>query len=622
MKPGPVRLSGRRKREPPVLGLTVGLRDSFARWRGDAWRALAAAPFYRQTLIGPAPSELRLKLSERWPGDARRGEAILAGNIEFAGETIRRPTPAWFPPEANPEWLAQWHGFGWLDDLMAVGAATRDPARVLVQSWLADGAVWQPVTWRPDVAATRILAWIVHFEELVGRDADRALRRAMLASIAAQVRHLARFAGSQPVGTARLRALKGLIGGSVALGGPEQRIMRALRRLDGELASQILPDGGHLTRSPSVQLQVLRDLIDLRAVLRSAQLDTPAALTQAIERMAPMLRFFRHGDRRLALFNNACEEDADLVDLVLTRSESRGHAPPQAPDSGFQRLAAGKTLVVVDTGKKPPSGFDGAAHAGMLSFELSHGRDRIIVNCGGYRGSKPAWRRLSRTTAAHSVLVVDDTNSVEILADGTMGRGPSAVTCERAEEDGHQWIAAAHDGYRRRHGVAYARELYLAADGDDLRGEDRLTGRSGVAFAVRFHLHPSVAAGLAADGSGAVLRLPSGAAWRLRALGAEMSLAESVYLGSGEARPTIQVVLAGSTGRDGATVRWAIRREPASPKAKAVEAEAAAAVGNAADKPAAAKADMNGEATKGETDAKAPEADGERLPAEGADDGA
>ena len=96
---------------------------------------------------------------------------------------------------------------------MAVGTSARDPARVLIQSWLSEGAAWHPVAWRPDVAATRILAWIVHFEELAGRDADRALRRAMLASIAAQVRHLARVAGWELTGAARLRALKGLIGG-------------------------------------------------------------------------------------------------------------------------------------------------------------------------------------------------------------------------------------------------------------------------------------------------------------------------------------------------------------------------------------------------------------------------
>jgi hypothetical protein len=232
------------------------------------------------------------------------------------------------------------------------------------------------------------------------------------------------------------------------------------------------------------------------------------------------------------------------------------------------------------------------------------------------------------------VLVVDDTNAVEVLADGLLGRGPAAVACERAEEDGHQWIAAAHNGYRRRHGVTYARELYLSADGDDMRGEDRLTGRSGVAFAVRFHLHPAVTPALAPDGNSAVLRLPGGAAWRLRAVGAEMSLAESVYLASGEVRPTRQIVLTGTTGRDGATVRWAIKREPALTKAKTTAAEAVATKPAATEPISAAAPETSPGAKDGlpepkapargtaNADTAAPGPDEKQKPPEGVDDGA
>jgi len=224
-------------------------------------------------------------------------------------------------------------------------------------------------------------------------------------------------------------------------------------------------------------------------------------------------------------------------------------------------MQAGHSLVLVDIGKPPPHGFDEAAHAGPLSFEMSHGRERIIVNCGGYRATQRAWRQVARSSAAHSVLVVADTNAVEIGADGALGRAPPTIRCERAEEDGHQWIAVSHDGYRQRFGVSYARELYLAADGGDLRGEDKLTGRSGVAFAVRFHLHPAVQPTLVQDGAAALLRLPSGLAWRLRASGAELSLAEGIYLGTGEMKPTQQIVLSGTTGTSGASVRWALRLE-------------------------------------------------------------
>lgn len=562
MRTAPAR-SGR----PPQDTATYGAEtpDALTRLRRDALRALAAGPFYRHTLIGPVPADLRLKLNERWPGDAKRGAVVLAGEIEFVGEMVRSPMPVWFPARAGPGWLAAWHGFGWLADLIATGAAARDPARALVRSWLVESPAWHPIAWRSDVVATRIFAWIVHFDEIAGREADRPLRRAMLASIAKQVRHLGRTAAWELSGAARLHAVKGLIGGLAALGGSAKRLARALRVLDRELTVQILSDGGHRARNPSVQLAVLRDLIDIRAVLRAAQVDIPAPLQQAIERMAPMLRFFRHGDRRLALFNNSVEEDGVVVDLALTRSETRGHPPMAAPQSGFQRLQAGQSLVLVDTGKPPPRGFDGEAHAGTLSFELSQGRERIIVNCGGYRGTNPAWRRVARSSAAHSVLVVGDTNSIEILADGSLGRAPNSVRCERAEESGHQWIAAGHDGYRRRFGVTYARELYLAADGDDLRGEDKLTGRAGARFTVRFHLHPTVEASLVEDGGGARLRLPSGAVWRLRAAGAEMGLGESIYLGTGELQKTQQIVLSGTTGPSGATVRWALRREPRPP---------------------------------------------------------
>jgi len=547
-------ISGRR-RGPDSPGLLTRLRR-------DALQALAGGPFYRRTLMGRVPLDLKLRIAQRWPGDAKRGEAIAAGEIELGGELVRTPTPRWSPQSAGSQWLAAWHGFGWLADAAAAGTVAREAVRELVQSWIDENTGSAGIAWRSDVLGTRVFSWVAHFDEIVRRDQEDPLRRAMLTSLVAQLRHLARTAGWEAAGAGRLRALKGLVTGMAVLGSSESRMARVLKTFERELSVQILPDGGHVSRSPSLQLQVLQDLIDTRAVLRSAQIEAPAALKDAIERMAPMLRFFRHGDRRLALFNDSLEEDGVLIDLVLTRSETKGRAPSHAPDTGFDRLQAFKSLVLIDTGKPPPRGFDDHAHAGPLSFELSHERERIIVNCGAYRGPKPNWWRVARASAAHSVMVVADTNSVEIRSDGTLGRIPTSVARERAEHEGQQWVSGTHDGYRERFGLIYARQLFLSADGEDLRGEDRLTGLPGAVFAVRFHLHPSVQAGLVRDGSAALLRLPSGSAWRLRAAGGEIGLGESIYLGSGEARKTQQVVLSGTVPPGGVTVRWAIRREP------------------------------------------------------------
>ena len=556
------RLSTDRTVGPTGRGLAGAAPGFLTRLRRDALQALAARPLYRHTLIGRVPGDLKLRIGLRWPGDAKRGAAIAGGEIELSGELIRNPSPRWLPPSAGPEWIAAWHAFGWIDDLTTAGGPARDAAGDLVKSWIRENTAWHDVAWRSDVLATRVFAWIAHFDEIVRRDQDHTLRRAMLTSIAAQLRHLARTASWEVRGVARLRALKGLIAGRAALGAPAARLAKVLKALEREVQAQIFPDGGHLSRNPSLQLQVLKDLIDTRAVLRAAQIETPAALQHAIERMAPMLRFFRHGDRRLALFNDSLEEDGVLIDLVLTRSETKGGAPNQAPQTGFDRLQAGRSLAIMDTGRPPPRGFDEIAHAGTLSFEMSHERERIIVNCGTYRGPKLSWSRVARASAAHSVLVVADTNSIEIREDGSLGGGPPSIARERAEHEGQQWISATHEGYRDRFGLTYARQLFLAANGEDLRGEERLTGRPGAAFTVRFHLHPSVQASLAQEGVAVLFRLPSGMCWRLRAAGAEISLGESVYLGSGEARKTQQVLLSGTVGSEGAAVRWALRREP------------------------------------------------------------
>jgi uncharacterized heparinase superfamily protein len=295
--------------------------------------------------------------------------------------------------------------------------------------------------------------------------------------------------------------------------------------------------------------------------LRAAESEVPQALQSAIDRAAPMLRFFRHGDARFALFNGSDEETAERIDLVLARADAKGRAPLSAPHSGFQRLQAGRTLVLSDAGAPPPRGFDGAAHAGILSFEMSYARERLVVNCGGYDGANAQWRAAARTTAAHSTLIVADTNAGELRAEGGFARAPRLIACERAEDDGAQWFEASHDAYESSFGLIHARQLFLAADGDDLRGEDRLTGRAGQAFAIRFHLHPLVQASLTQEGSTVLLRLPSGTGFRLRAQGAVMSLAESVYLGGGEPRKSQQVVLDGHVGSGGATVKWALRRE-------------------------------------------------------------
>ncbi len=505
--------------------------------------------------FGRVPDAPTLPVRDPWPGDINIGARLLKGELEFGGGILALNAGLWNNLSGSMPLLAHAHGFTWIRHLRALGT---DPARMLarglVSSWIAT-APSDPLTRRPDVAGARMTAWLGHYD-FFAATADDPFRQKLMTRLVADARNLSAALPAEELDARALTALKGLIAASVALPEHSGFLTRALRFLPAEINRQVLPDGCHVERSPGTQLLVLQDLTEMRALLQAAQSQPPPMLAQAIERMAPALRAMRHGDGGLALFNGSREETSGLVDLVLTQAGRGTRAMSAMGDGGFQRLQAGRTVLIVDAGPPPPPDLDRVAHAGTLSMELSVGRDRMIVNIGALPAGGGGWQDAARATAAHSTLIIGDTNSSELKQDG-LGRRPVHVHVQRQEANGAHWLEVDHDGYARSFGAIHRRRLYVSESGEDIRGEDVIEAESPQPFTLRFHLHPSVHASLQQDSEAVLMRLRSGGGWILRADGARLTLEESIYLGSGELRKSEQVVL---TGREGGPqhVKWFI----------------------------------------------------------------
>lgn len=539
-------------------------------WRYGAGTLIYASPLYRLSLIGRSPDALSLVPPDSWPGDAARGSALIGGTFGFNGEVLRGGSLDWYPAGMSDTWLTALHGFSWLRDLRAVGGdSARRRARELVDDWLTHCNRWHRISWRPDVLGTRLFAWLGQYEFFCA-SADDDYRQRYHTAVAQQAKHLSRALPGNLSGEPLIAALKALTVAGLALPNRQSWADQGLRQLERECARQLLPDGGHISRNPRDQVAVLQHLVDTRGTLLAAGRDVPHFLIAGIDRAAPFLRMLRHGDGGLALFNGADEGESWFVDMLLAQADARGRPPVSAPHSGYERLVSNRTILIADCGPPPPPGLDENAHAGALSFELSVGKERMIVNCGAHFGGTEAWAEVQRASAAHSTLVIDDTNSSEIMSSGGFGRQPTDMPTAREEADGKIWLDTRHDGYALPFGLTHRRRLFVDAGGDDLRGEDLLT-RSGHGtrtpggFAIRFHLHPSVQASLVQNGAAALLRLPSGAGWRLRTQGGTLSLAESIYLGkAGETRRSEQVVisnaLTATSDEVAASVKWALQR--------------------------------------------------------------
>ncbi|WP_102959335.1 heparinase II/III family protein [Mangrovicella endophytica] len=550
------------------------LREAWRRAR----RRLRVGPVSHLRFAGAAPDRLLVVPPELRRGDPIIAEQIYGGRLHFAGQLVESAGRSPFqivPP--SQAWAAELHGFAWLRHLAEAGdALAAFNARSLVGDWIrSSGQSLGGTAFEVDVVARRLIAWLTH-ADLMLNGADHAFHRQFMKSLAEQSRYLRSVCGEAPDGLPRLRARIALAFASLCLPNGSGRIRTAAQNLGHELDRQIFADGGHLSRAPSAIPELLADLLPLRQTYVNQGQAVPKGIYSAIDRMLPALRFFRHSDGSIALFNGAGVTDLALVTALLRFDETLGETIGNARQSGYQRLSASRSVVIADTGTPPPPPLSSEAHAGALAFEFSSGGQRLVVNCGAPGRPDPHWRRLSRATAAHSTLTLADHSSARFSRSEAIDRflgapligGPVELAVSRDEPDslGATGFTAVHDGYRQGFGLLHERRLSLAGDGLTLSGSDRLYTPAGKPprslrephpqAVIRFHLHPAVQA----EDDGATIRLQvRGQTWSFYA-DAGVTIEESVlFADSAGPRRTLQLVIAFDPAERDA-VAWQFRR--------------------------------------------------------------
>jgi uncharacterized heparinase superfamily protein len=552
---------------------------------------ISAHPFMRWRFGSTSTDRLVIAPQDLRTADATRAAEIYAGRFAFAGKVVicdRRSAFEITPP--SDEWAVVLLSFAWLRHLRASDSAiTRANARSLIDEWIHLQGGFHPLGWRLDILSRRIVCWL-NQAPFVLQDADARFYRRFLRSLSRQVRYLRRSLKASRDGLPRLQALIALTYATLCLQGQSGLLRANVRRLSDELGSQILPDGGHVSRNPGALIELLIDLLPLRQLFSARQLQPPAALNNAIDRMMPMLRFFRHADGNFAQFNGMGPTSVDLLATVLAYDDARGTPVANAPHSGYQRIDAGETALLMDSGRPPPIAVSQEAHASCLSFELSWKAHRLVINCGLPAVNKENWRQVARATAAHSTVTLNDASSCQFFESRWFRRllfgvpivaGPRHISVERGHEAGGLSLRASHDGYARTFGLVHSRAIRLSPDGRTLEGEDSFASANSATppasadeFAIRFHLHPAVKANRLADGHGVILLLPDRELWSFSTYGETVEIEESVYLaGPDGPRRTVQIVIYGHA-RQRPTVRWIFRHTPvAPPEERAVRAE-------------------------------------------------
>jgi uncharacterized heparinase superfamily protein len=513
---------------------------------------LVTLPVLRWTWRGQADTSFAGDLPDFRPADHDAVRDMMSGRYLLASKLFETGGASPFSLEVDhAEWWSSLHGFSWLRHFRDV----RDPgeklfARTLVLDWIGREGSFEQDSWTLSLTAQRILNWLRHLTLVLdGATPDQA--RTIQRSLATQVQSLRIRAGlaADPVET--LYASMGLLAAELASTSDNGDIDALVGRLDAALAGQLDEEGLHLSRNPRLQLTLLAELASLRRAVGRRGSPVMAALSDRIDRMHEALDALTLSTGEPAYFNGCGQVPHDV--LVAVQSNAPSLRRRSRLLGGYGVVRAGDSIVVADSGARPPPGFDEDAHAGALAFEFSHGNGLIVGSCGPAPADLQENRALFRRAVAHSSPSIDAEDAIPPL-----GR-PGAMSLDT----GQHMLVMRTNGYSGRFGAEIERRITLLADGLTLVGQDRIeaTGKPEGHVAIRFHLAPGISVHRTADEDIARLRLPNGRVWSFLWEGARMREEDSVRQSASLGFHRIRQLVLEADVADGVEVAWIFTRE-------------------------------------------------------------
>jgi uncharacterized heparinase superfamily protein len=515
--------------------------------------------------LRPAPP--RAKPSGQWHLPARRVPSMPGPRgWVLLNEPGQLDDLGWDGPQREKLWRYNQHYF---DDLNAQDAPARMTWHMaLVDDWVAHNPNGQGNGWEPYPLCLRVVNWV-----------KWTLRGAVLPpaahqSLAVQVRWLTGRLENHLLGNHLFANAKALVIAGLYFEGPESDTWLALglRILAREVPEQLLPDGGHFERSTMYHALALEDMLDLvNATQCFANRLTPAQRRQVTDwpqragKLLTWLLTLCHPDGEIGFFNDAAFDIAPSVaelDGYARRvlvGEATLVAQPSAylKDSGYLRLAHGTALALLDLAPVGPDYLPGHAHADTLSFELSVGVQRVLVNSGTSCYGNSAERLRQRGTAAHNTVMVNGQDSSEVWGGFRVARRayPFGLQIETSADAKATKVCCAHNGYARLPGKPVHHRTWRM-DAHSLTVADLVQGLHQSAEA-RFHFHPAVQVQTGPGQAEGTATLPDGTVmiWQLEQGQAQLE-ASTWHPRFGSVQPNVCLAVQLVNGRSTLHFRW------------------------------------------------------------------
>ena len=454
------------------------------------------------------------------------------------------------------------HNYFWLFTLDL--KSSKKITQSIILNWIESNGNYNPKNWEIDILSKRIISWISN-SKLTYEESSQEYKKKFNFLVKKQINHLMNEISRSELVADKLIGCTAIILSGLSYN-DEKFLNYGLNLLNKitkfSFDSEIFPK----SRSIRQLIFYLKHFILIRELLKESQNEIPQYLNEVIFYLGQGYNFLWQTTKNSFLFNGNFEANYSDFDQYLQTHNYK--FKNISNEMGGYAILKGKNIsIAMDLGPPPEKKYSNNYQSGTLSFEMIYSGKKIITNSGYFQNFKHQLNSISKSTATHSTLVLDNNSICRFKKDSKLNsiiEKSFKISNKNIVLEKNFWrLRGAHDGYQKKYGVIHERELEFFPEVSKLTGKDKLIKKKNFKssnFEIRFHLIPEAKVTKTQDGNAILIELEN-SGWKFICKDHVIDVETGLYFGKKNSYTENQnIFVSGVTQNGDQIVNWEITK--------------------------------------------------------------
>ncbi len=461
------------------------------------------------------------------------------------------------------------HSFLWLTRLDRKDS--KDITKNIIKSWISFFFNYNSNTWQMETTAKRIIAWSSN-TDLTLENSNKIYKENFFLSLVKQSNFLLKNISNLSSNSSKIICCSAIILSGIIFKENDSNYKTGIKELEKIVNNYFDENGFPKSRNPEDVFICIKYLIIIREWFREAQKPIPDFLNEIISKCGNCYALLSCSNKQFPLFNGATEINHKNYDIFLKNLKYK-FTKKNYEISNFIKIKKKKFEFFIDCGNPPPDNFANDYQAGCLSFELISNKQKIICNSGYGKYLSPKLTLLSRSTAAHSTLYINDKSSCIFQKNKFISELYGNLLLEKHKITNKSYtenkdffsMSASHNGYEKEFGYIHTRSVKISKEKDKIYGEDQLKKTKNCKYPlnyfVRFHVYPNTKIVKTKAGNSVLISLSTGEGWLLQSKSNNLEIEKNIFLGNkNKIINNESISISGNINEEIISIKWEIER--------------------------------------------------------------